>query len=330
MKRRTFISLLGGAAAAPILSPRAARAQQPALPVIGYLHSRGPEDAAHIAAGFRRGLRDGGFIDGQNVRIEYRWARGRFDRLPAFAQELARLPVSVMVAGGGEPAPMAAKAATSTIPIVFAMSGDPVKLGLAASFNRPGANVTGIDIFTAELDPKRLGLMHDLVPGASVVGFLAHGNFPPSARQISGVEAAARAIGVRIRVLQANSEQEIDAAFETIAKENIKALVMASSPFFDTRRQQIVALAARHAVPTIYHFREYPQAGGLISYGIDIVDTYRQVGLYVSRILKGEKPAALPILRPTKFDLVINLKTARALSLAIPPGILAIADEVIE
>jgi putative ABC transport system substrate-binding protein len=326
MKRREFITLLGGAATMPLR----ARAQPAQMPIVGFLHSRGPEDAAYIAAGFRRGLRDGGFIDGQNVKIEYRWARGQFDRLPALAQELASLPASVIVAGGGTPAPLAAKSATSVIPIVFAMSGDPVQLGLAASFNRPGANVTGIDIFTTTLDPKRLGLLRDLVPGASTVGLIAHASFPASNQQISGAESAARVIGVGIRALLVDNEHEISAAFETITKENIRALVLASSPYFDTRSSQIIALAARHTVPAIYHFREYPLAGGLISYGIDIVDAYRQVALYVSQILKGAKPADLPILHPTKFDLVINLKTAKALGLAIPSGVLAIADEVIE
>jgi putative ABC transport system substrate-binding protein len=310
--------------------PLAARAQQPAIPVVGYMHSRGPDDAAYIAATFRRGLRDGGFIDGQNVKIEYRWAHGQFGQLPALAQELARMPVAVLVAGGGVPTAMAAKAATSTIPIVFAMSGDPVKLGLAASFNRPGANATGMNTLTTALDPKRLGLLHDLVPGAARIGFLVNANFPPSALQISDAEEAARAIGVRIHVLRASSESEIEAAFETVAKERIRALAVASSPFFDTRRKQIVALAARHAVPAMYHFREYAAAGGLISYGIDIVDVHHQVGLYTSQILKGAKPADLPIMLPTKFDLVINLKTAKALALAIPSGVLAIADEVIE
>jgi putative ABC transport system substrate-binding protein len=240
------------------------------------------------------------------------------------------MPVDVLIAGGGVPAPMAAKAATSTIPIVFAMSGDPVKLGLAASFNRPGGNVTGINIFTASLDPKRLGLLHDLVPSAETIGFLAHTSFPPSADQIRNAEQAARAIGVRIHVLRADNDREIDAAFDVFARERIRALALASSPYFDTRRKQIIALAARNALPAMYHFREYPQDGGLISYGIDIVDAYRQIGLYAGQILKGAKPADLPILQPTRFDLVINLKTAKALGLTIPPGILAIADEVIE
>jgi putative tryptophan/tyrosine transport system substrate-binding protein len=325
-RRREFITLLVGAAAWPI----AARAQQPAMPVVGFLYSRGPDDAAHIAAAFRRGLRDGGFIDGQNVKVEYRWAHGRFDRLPAMAQELARMPLTVLVAGGGDPVAMAAKAATSTIPIVFAMGGDPIKLGFAASYNRPGGNATGINVLSVSLEPKRLGLLRDLVPAATTIGFLVNWNFSPAPRQISDAEEAARATGVRLEILRASSEREIDAAFETIAKARIHALAVAASPFFDTRRGQIVALAARHAVPAIYHFREYAYAGGLMSYGVDIVDIYRQVGLYAAQIVSGAKPADLPILLPTKFELVINLETAKALGLAIPPGVLAIADEVIE
>ena len=327
MKRRTFIALLGGGAAAWSISTRA---QQPALPVVGYLNSRGPDDAAHLAAAFRRGLRDSGYIDGQNVRIEYRWAHGRFDQLPAMAQELARVPVAVLVAGGGEPAVMAAKAATSTIPIVFSMGSDPIKLGLAASYNRPGGNVTGIDILTATLEPKRLRLLHDLVPAVGTIGFLVDRNFPPATRQVGDVQEAARTIGIRTEVLRAGSAREIDMAFETIAEQRIRALAVGGSPFLDTRRHQIVALAARHAVPTVYHFREFAEAGGLMSYGIDIVDVYRQVGLYAGQILNGVKPADMPIMLPTKFVLVINLKTAKALGLTVPAGMLSIADEVIE
>ena len=325
MKRRDFIAGLAGAAALPL----GVRAQQP-LPVVGFMHSRGQASAGHIIAGFRRGLRDAGYIEGQNVRVEYRWGQGQFDRLPALAQELARIPASVIVAAGGEPAAMAAKAATSTLPIVFVMSGDPVKLGLAASINRPGGNATGIDVFATTLDPKRLGLLHDLAPSASTVGFLINPNFSPSVRQVESTLEAARTIGVTIRVLRANAEAEIEAAFETVAKENIRALAVAGSPLFDTFAGTIVKLAAQNAVPAIYNFREYALAGGLVSYGIDLADVYRQIALYVSQILRGANPGDLPITRPTKFDLVINLKTAKALGLAIPAGVLAIADEVIE
>jgi putative ABC transport system substrate-binding protein len=322
MRRREFV--LGGAA----VWSSAGRAQNVALPVVGFLHSRGLEDAAHIAAGFRRGLRDAGFIDGQNIKIEYRWAHGRYDQLPALAKELA--PVSILVAGGGTPAVLAAKSATSTIPIVFVMSGDAVKLGLAESINRPGGNVTGIDIFATVLDPKRLSLLHDLVPGASTIGFLVNASFPPSTQQIASAEGAARAMGTRIRVLPASNEHEIDVAFETLGKEGIRALAVASSPYFDSRRNRIAQLAARYLVPAIYHFREYTTAGGLVSYGVDIVDAYRQIALYVSQILKGAKPGDLPILQAAKFDLVINLKTAKALGLTIPSGVLSIADDVVE
>jgi putative ABC transport system substrate-binding protein len=326
MQRREFITLLGGAALA---TPGLARAQQ-GLPVVGFMHSRGPEDADYIVAGFRRGLRDEGFLEGQNIRIEYRWALGRYERLPAMAQELAKIPVAVIVAGGGTPAPVAAKSATSTIPVVFAMSGDPIKLGLAASYNRPGGNVTGVDIFTATLDPKRVGLLRDLIPGVTTIGFLADARFPPSADQVSGAESATRAIGVGLRVMRASDDREIEEAFETLAKEGVRALAVASSPYFDTRRSHIVGLAARHKLPAIYHFREYTNAGGLVSYGVDIVDAYRQIGIYVAQILRGAKPGELPILRPSKFDLVINMKAAKALGLPIPSGVLAIADEVIE
>ena len=327
MRRREFITLVGGAAAA---WPLVARAQQAAMPMLGYLHARGPDDAGHLAAAFRRGLRDGGFVDGKDVRVEYRWASGQYDRLPGLAKELVGLPVSVLAASGGEPTVLAAKAATSTIPIVFTMSSDPVKLGLANSYNRPGGNVTGITILSAFLEPKRLGLLHDLVPTAATMGFLVDSSFPLAADQIREADDAARAIGVPIHALRVTSKRDIDEAFETIAQQHIGALAVGSSPFLDTCRDQLVALAARAAVPTMYSFREYALAGGLVSYGIDIQDVHRQVGLYTAQILKGTKPAELPILQPTKFALVINVKTAKALGLSIPPQVLAIADEVIE
>jgi putative ABC transport system substrate-binding protein len=325
LRRRAFV--MGGLAAAACAP--AVRAQK-ALPVVGFLHSRGEDDAAHIAAAFRRGLRDGGFIDGQNVKIEYRWARGRFDQLPGLADDLIRMGVAVIAAGGGEPTVMAVHKATSSTPIVFAMSGDPVKLGLADSINRPGRNVTGVNTVTATLEPKRFGLLHDLVPAATTVAMLVNQGFPPAELQGEDVRKAARAIGIQVLVLRAANEREIEAAFETVAKERIRALSVASSPFFDTVRKMIVALAARYAVPTMYHFREYASDGGLISYGADIVDSTRHVGLYVSEVLKGTRPGDLPILQPTKFDLVINLRTAKVLGLAIPSGVLAIADDVIE
>ncbi len=327
MRRRNFI--VGLASTSAIWSV-ATRAQQPLMPVVGYLHIRGSDDAAPQAAAFRRGLRDGGFTEGRNVKVEYRWASGHYDRLRALAAELVSLPVSVLAAAGGDSTVLAAKSASSTIPIVFTMSSDPVKLGLAASYNRPGGNVTGVNILSTTLEPKRLGLLHELVPNVLTIGFLVDRNFPPSERQVNEVDEAGRAIGVRIRVLPARDAAEIEDAFKTIAQEHITALAVGSSPYFDTHRDQLVSLAARAAVPTIYHFREYPVAGGLVSYGIDIDDAHRQIGLYAAKILSGANPADLPILQPTRFTLVINLKTAKMLGLAIPSGVLSIADEVIE
>ena len=327
MKRREFIALLSGSAVA---WPLTVRAQQPGVPVVGYLSARSPDDAAHLAAAFRRGLAETGYFEGQNVAIEYRWALGQYDRLPALAAELARKPVAVLVSTGGEPAALATKAAAPTIPIVFAIGGDPIKLGLVASYNQPRGNATGISLLTSTLEPKRLGLLRELVPQAATIGILLNPNFPAFENQLRDVQEAARALGLRIRDLRARSDGEIETAFETLARENIVALAVAADPFFDTRRDKLVALATRHAVPAMYHFREFAAAGGLISYGINFPDAYRQVGIYAGRILKGAKPADLPVMQSTKFELVINLNTAKALGLAIPPGVLAIADEVIE
>jgi putative ABC transport system substrate-binding protein len=326
MKRREFITLLGGATAA---WPLAARAQQPAMPVVGFLHFRSPDDFANLLAAFRRGLAENGYVEGQTVTIDYRWAEGQYDRLGAMAAELARQPVAVLVAGA-EPAVLAAKAATSTVPIVFSIGSDPVELGLVASYNRPGGNATGINMLTTTLEAKRLGLLHQLVPQATTLGVLLHSDYPTAERQLSDVQTAVRAANLQIHVLRVSNDHEIDAAFETIAQQHIAALTVVGSTFFDTRREHLVALAARHAVPAMYQFREYAAAGGLMSYGIDLADVYRQVGIYTGRILKGAKPAELPVLQPTKFEFVINLKTAKALDLTSPPGLLAIADEVIE
>jgi putative tryptophan/tyrosine transport system substrate-binding protein len=326
MRRRQFITLLGGAAA---VWPLTAHAQQPAMPVIGFLHARSPDDAMPQVAAFRRGLAESGYIEGQNAIIEYRWARGRYDTLPAMAAELIRLPAIVLVAGS-EPAALAAKAATSTIPIVFSIGSDAIKLGLVAGYNRPGGNSTGVSMFTAALEAKRLGLLHELLPQAATMGVLLNPNYSLAENQLRDVQDAARSIGVQIHILWASTDDEIDAAFETLSEQRIAALLQAADPFFDTRRGKLVALVARYAVPTMYHFREYPAAGGLMSYGIDIIDVYRQVGVYVGRILKGEKPTDLPILQPTKFEFVINLKTAKALGLNVPDKLLALADEVIE
>lgn len=326
MKRREFITLLGGAAAWPL----AARAQQRAMPVVGFLNARSPIDTAHLVAAFRRGLAENGYVEGQSVTIDYRWASGQPDRLPAMAMELVDRPVVVLAATGGENSAMAAKAATSTIPIVFAVGSDPIKLGLVASYNRPGGNVTGINILTTTLEAKRLGLLHELVSRAATIGVLLNPNWPPSANQLRDVQDAARVVGLQINVLRASTDQEIDAAFETVAQQRIAALAVTGNPFYDTRREKLVALAARHAVPVIYQFREFAAAGGLLSYGIDLPDAYRQVGVYVGRILKGAKPADLPVLQPTKFEFVINLKTAKALGVKFSDNLMSLADEVIE
>jgi ABC-type uncharacterized transport system substrate-binding protein len=326
MRRREFITLIGGAAAG---WPLAALAQQPSLPVVGFLHSRSPEDT-HLVAGLQRGLAETGYVDGESVTIEYRWGRGRYDLMPALAAELVGRRAAVLVAGGGLPVALAAKAATSTTPVIFVMGSDPVETGLVASYNRPGGNVTGINILTMMLEPKRLGLLCELMPQATSIGVLLNPGFLPSAGQLKDVQEAARAMDLRIHVLRAGTESEIEAAFETVARERIAALAVAAAPFFDIRRDQLVALSARYRLPAIYHFREYAAAGGLMSYGTDLPDAYRQVGLYAGRILKGTKPADLPVMQPTKFEFVINLKTAKALDLEVPPTLIARADEVIE
>jgi putative ABC transport system substrate-binding protein len=324
--RRELLAALGGAAAWPL----AARAQQAAIPVIGYLSSRSPDDTAHLVAAFRRGLGENGFVEGQNVTIEYRWALGQYDWLPAMASELVRRPVAVLTTTGGEPSALAAKAATSTIPIVFAIGGDPVKAGLVASYNRPGGNATGINFQTHDMEAKRLGLLHELMPQAKVVAFLYNPKYVAAESQLHDVQQAARTLGLQIDVLHASTDNEINAAFRTMVQQRTAALILAADPFFDTRRSQLVVLAAYNMLPAIYQFREYAAAGGLMSYGIDAVDAYRQVGIYTARILKGARPVDLPVLQPTKFELVINLKTAKALGLEVPPTLSARADEVIE
>ncbi len=326
-RRDTLLALVTlGAAAGPL----DALAQQPTMPLIGYLSARSPDDSAHLVAAFRRGLGEGGFVEGKNLMIEYRWARGQYDRLPALATELVRRPLAVLVSTGGEPAALAAKAVTSTIPIVFSIGGDPIKLGLVSSYNRPGGNASGINILTNTLEAKRLGLLHELVPQAATIGFLVNSNNPPAENQLRDAEVAAHILGLRLDVLRASTDREIDAAFKIIVQRRILALAQAADPFFDTRREKLVTLAARHAVPTMYHFREYAAAGGLVSYGIDLPDAYRQVGVYAARILKGAKPADLPVMQPTKFELIINLKTAKALGIKFPQSVLSQADEVIQ
>jgi putative tryptophan/tyrosine transport system substrate-binding protein len=325
LKRREFITLLGGAAVA---WPLSARAQPPAMPVIGYLSVRSNDN--YLMEALRRGLRETGYVEGQNVAIEYRWAMGQYDQMPRMAAELARLPLAVLVTAGGEPAALAAKAATATIPIVFVIGGDPVKAGLVASYNRPGGNATGTSILTPTMEAKRVGLLHELVPRATRIAVLLNPNFPPFEGQERDVQEAGRALGIDIHVLRASSDREIEAAFEDVTHRRIPAVLTGSDPFFDSRRDQLVALAARQMVPTLYHFREFAAAGGLVSYGIDISDSHRQMGVYVGRILKGAKPADLPVLQPIKLELVINMKAARALGLQVPDKLLALADEVIE
>jgi ABC-type uncharacterized transport system substrate-binding protein len=327
MKRRKFITLLGaGAAACPLV----ARAQHAVVPVIGFLHTRSQEAYPSYAA-FLKGIEQTGFVEGQSVRIEYRWAAGQYDRLPAMAADLVRREVNILVAGGGEPSPRAAKAATSTIPILFIMGSDPVRAGLVESYRRPGGNITGINILTDLLEAKRLGLLHDLVPQAATVGFLWNPRFASAAEnQVPDAHEAARALGLTLRPLPVSTAEDIDAAFDTMRVERILALAVSADPFLDISRNRIIALAARHSVPAMYQFREHAVAGGLMSYGIDLDEVYRQAGLYAGRILKGEKPADLPVLQPTKFQFVINLRAAKALGVKISDNLLSLADEVIE
>jgi putative ABC transport system substrate-binding protein len=328
IRRREFIAGLGGAAA---VWPLATHAQQAAISVIGFLGSGSPKGRAVLLEGFRQSLIDAGYIEGKNLVIDYRWAEGEFDRLPALAADLVRRRVNVIVtAAGGVAAALAAKAATSTIPIVFTVGFDPVRLGLVASLNRPGGNATGVTNFAAELRAKGLGLFHDLVPQAKTIGMLVNPKNQNAAIQVMETQIAASTLGLELLVLDASNEHEIDAAFETLARRGISALIVGVDAFFASRRDQIVEQTARHAISAVYPRRADAVAGGLMSYGVNTPDTYRQLGVYVGRILKGEKPADLPVVRPTKFEFVINLKTAKALGLTVPPTLFAIADEVIE
>ena len=327
MRRREFITLLGGAA---VVWPLAAHTEQPASPVIGFLDSRTPEVVAARLRGFRQGLKESGYVEGENVAIVYRWAEDRIDRLPALAVDLVRRPVAVIVASG-PPSSFAAKAATTTIPIVFLVGNDPVQLGLATSLSRPDGNMTGINIFNSELGAKRLELLRDLLPGAARIAVLVNpADASLSEPQSKEVTDAARTMGLQIQVHNANTSAEINSAFEAIARERPDAVVVASTPFLNGRQVQLAQLAAFHRLPTISALRDYAEAGGLMSYGSNIVDSYRQAGVYVGRILKGAKPAELPIVQSNKFELVINAQTAQMLGLTVPTSLLGRADEVID
>jgi putative ABC transport system substrate-binding protein len=324
--RRDLLVALGGGVAA---WPLAARAQQPALPVIGYLNFGSPESDTPRLTGLRRGLNQSGYVEGRNLVIEYRWAGNQADRLPALAADLVQLRVAVIVTSGLV-STLAAKAATTSIPIVFSFGGDPVQLGLVASLNRPGGNLTGFKGFSAELGAKALALLHELVPSTTTIGFLENPNNPLSEPLTRDVLAAASVIGLKVQILKASTDREIDAAFASLVQARTGALLVSGDALFNNRIEQIIALAARHAIPTMYAYSEFPGAGGLISYGTSLIEIYRQVGLYAGRILKGEKAVDLPVQQITKIDLIINLRTAKALGLQIPDRLLALADEVIE
>jgi len=326
MRRREFITLVGGAAAA---WPLDVSAQQAAMPVIGFLSAVSPGPFAQRLAAFRQGLNETSAIEGQNVAIEYRWAEGQYDRLPALATDLVRRRVAVIVAYT-DAAALTAKAATATIPIVFLSGTDPIKLGLVESLARPGKNITGVIWFGIDLVPKQLSLLHELVPNAAVIALLVDLNVPDAAPRVSEVQTAARALGLQLVVLNARTASDIDLAFASLVRERASALLVGAGAFFVSRRNQIIALAAQHAIPAIYGFREFSADGGLVSYGNDISDAFRRAGTYTGRILKGDRPADLPVERTTKFDLVINLKTAKALGLNVPLGLQQRADELIE
>jgi putative ABC transport system substrate-binding protein len=325
MQRREFITFVGAATA---VLPLAAYAQQ-RTPVVGFLSSRSPGESAQLVAAFQQGLKETGYLEGRDVQIAFRWAEGRYDRLSDLAAQLVQAQVAVITSVGGSVTALAAKSVTQTIPIV-AIASEPVKHGLVASFNRPGGNITVIHPGTTLLSAKRLELLRELVPAATIIGILANPKYPDSATQLQDIEEAARMRGQQIHVLNASSEREIDAAFASLVKERVGAILATSDPFFDTRRDQIISLAARYSIPTMYGQRDYVVAGGLASYGASFAEAYRQAGIYVGRILKGEKPSDLPVMQPTKFDFVINRKTAKALNLKIPAKLIALADDVVE
>lgn len=306
-----------------------ARAQQP-MPTIGFLSSRSPNESEAVAAAFRQGLADSGYIVGKNVAVEYRWAEGRYERLPALAAELVGMRVAAIFSAGGPPSALAAKKATTTIPIVFSAADDPVGLGLVQSLSHPGGNVTGMSLFNADLSAKRIALMHELVPTAKTIAYLTNPANPATRIEMNGVQEAARASSIDVKVFNATNEQEIGKAFADLSAQHIGAVIVAGEPFFDSRRAAIVELAARYAIPASYGWRENVAMGGLVSYGTSITESYRSAGVYCGRIIKGERPADLPVMQPTKFELTINLKTAKSLGLTVPPALLTGADEVIE
>ena len=327
MSRREFITLLGGAVTA---WPLGVGAQQAAMPVSGFLGGGSPDAFAHVVDAFRQGLYETGFAEGQNVTIEYRWAEGQYDRLPALVADLIRQKPAVIVATGGDVGVRAAKKAATAIPIVFTSGSDPVAAGFVSSLNRPGGNVTGVSLFVSVLEGKKLELLRELVPMAAVIGFLVNPNNPRADVDTADMQAAARALGKLLLILKADGEHDFDAVFTNLAQQRVDALVVHTEPFFLSRRDHLVELAARYSIPTIYGLREFAAAGGLISYGTKLSDSYRQVGIYTGKILKGEKPADLPVMQPTKFEFVINLKAAKALGLTVPTSLLVRADEVIE
>jgi putative ABC transport system substrate-binding protein len=330
MRRRDFITLIGGAAATAILAPIPAPAQQSAMPVIGFLNGQSAAALTAAVAAFRQGLNEMDFVEGRNVAVEYRWADGRNDRLPGLAADLIQRQVAVICSTGGDAVALAVKRAAPTTPSVFAIGGDPVALGLVASLNRPGGNITGITQITVQLDPKRLEVLHELIPGLAEVALLRNPNNANAETQVSELQAAARTMGIKLHFVTAATEPEIDATFASLAEIRIAALVVVSDPFFNGRRQQIVALAQQLAVPAIFHQREFALDGGLMSYGTSVTDMYRLAGTYAARILKGEKPAELPVQQSAKVELVINLNTAKRLGLTFPITLLGRADEVIE
>jgi ABC-type uncharacterized transport system substrate-binding protein len=327
MKRREFITLAGGAA---VTWPFVAHAQPRPMPVIGFLSGRAPEESAHLVESYRRALKEGGFVEGQNALIEFRWARGDYGRLPALAADLVSRNVAAISALGGDPSALAAKAATATIPIIFSFGGDPVRAGLVASFNRPGGNATGISTSVNMIEAKRLGLLRELAPAVTLIGALVNSNYAPAVRQARDLEEAAGALGQRLVVVKASADDELESAFDILAREGVGALIVGADPYFDIRRDRIVTLAAERRLPTIYHFREYAIAGGVMSYGQNFVELYRQVGLYTAKVVNGAKPADLPVQQIDKFELIINLKAAKAQGIAISANLLSLADEVID